>query len=92
MDSKVRVVTFISEERGDPSSSTRGIIIREFRKRKQRIPVVLLVIAKYPEVLLESLIGPFRLSVTFRMVPGGEVELFRESGKSGKRIRGLGQR
>ena len=35
----------------------------------------LLVIAKYPEVLFQGLISPFSLTVTFRMVSGGEMEL-----------------
>ena len=35
----------------------------------------LLIIAKYPEVLFQGLIGPFRLAVTLGMVSGREVQL-----------------
>ena len=38
-------------------------------------PLTLLVIAKYPQVLFQGLIGPLGLSVIFRVVSRGEVEL-----------------
>ena len=69
------MVTFICEERGNSSGSTRGVIVSEFRKRKKRIPVVLLIVAKYPQVLLECLICPFGLSISFGMISGSKVEL-----------------
>ena len=34
MDSEIRMVAFISEERRDPGSSTRSIVISKLRKRK----------------------------------------------------------
>ena len=69
------MVTFVGKERGDPCSGTRGIVVSKFRKREQGVPVILLIIAKYPQVLFQGLIGPFGLSVTFGVVSGGEVEL-----------------
>jgi hypothetical protein len=48
----------------------RGIVIRKFRKRKERYPVILLVIAIESEVLLEDLVNPLGLPVRFRMVGG----------------------
>ena len=41
----------------------------------QCIPIVLLVIAKYLEVLFQGLISPFGLSVAFRMISRGEMKL-----------------
>ena len=67
------MITFIGKERGDTGSGTRSIIVSEFGKRKQGMPVVLLVIAKYSEVLFQGLVGSFGLSVTFGMITGGKV-------------------
>ena len=69
------MVTFVGKEWGDPCSGTRGIVVSKFCKWEQGIPVILLIIAKYPQVLFQGLIGPFGLPVTFGMVSGGEVEL-----------------
>ena len=75
VDYKVRMVTFVGKERGDPCSGTRGIVVSRFRKWEQGVPVILLIIAKYPQVLFQGLIGPLGLPVTFGVVSGGEVEL-----------------
>ena len=69
------MVAFISEERGNPGGGTQSIIVSEFCKRQQCIPIVLLVIAKYLEVLFQGLISPFCLTVAFGMVSRGEMEL-----------------
>jgi hypothetical protein len=73
------VVTFVGKERGNSSSSARSIVVSEFRKRKESEPIVLLVIAEYSEVLFQSLIDTFCLSITFGMIAGGEVKLHVES-------------
>ena len=75
MDCKVQMVTFVGKEWGDPCSGTWGIVVSKLRKREQGVPVILLIIAKYPQVLFQGLIGPFSLYVIFGMVSGGEVEL-----------------
>ena len=75
MDSNVQVIAFLSKEQRDPGGSTQSIIVSKFRKQQQHIPIVLLVIAKYPEVLFQGLISPFCLTVAFGMVSGGEMEL-----------------
>ena len=75
VDGNVWMIAFISEEWGNPSGGTWSIIVSKFRKQQQRIPIVLLVIAKYPEVLFQGLISSFCLTVAFRMVSGGEMEL-----------------
>jgi len=75
MDSDVWVVPFIGKERGGTSRCARSIVVSKFSEGKEWRPVVLLVVAKYSEVLLESLIESFSLSVSFQMVAQGEVNL-----------------
>src|SRR6266545_4170503 len=66
---EVRVVSFVSEERGDTSSLTRHIVVGELSQRKQLRPVVLLVVAVGAEVLFKGLIDPLDLTIPFRMIP-----------------------
>ena len=47
----------------------------KFCKWEQGVPVILLIIAKYPQVLFQGLVGLFGLSITFGMISRGEVEL-----------------
>jgi hypothetical protein len=68
MDSDVRVVPFVGKERGGTSRCAQSIVVSKFSEGKEQRPVVLLVVAKYSEVLLESLIELFSLSVSFQMV------------------------
>ena len=65
----------IGKEWRDSHSRTQSIVISEFHKQKEHVPIVLLVVAEYSQVLFQGLISPFCLSVTFGMVSGGEVEL-----------------
>ena len=57
------------------SRSHRSIVVCELTKREEAGPVVLLVIAEDPKVLLEGLIEPFSLSVAFWVITRGEVNL-----------------
>ena len=75
----VRVISLVSEEWGYSGGSTRGIVVCELHEREKLSPVVLLIIAVNPDVLFQSLICVFSLSVAFRMVTGGEVKLHIES-------------
>ena len=75
MDSDVWVVSFVGKEGRGTSRCTRSIVVSEFSERKERQPVVLLVVAKYSEVLLKSLVESFSLSISFRVVARGEVNL-----------------
>ena len=75
VDGKVQMITLISEEQRDACSSTQSIVVCKFRKRKQGVPVILLIIAEYPEVLFQGLVSPFCLSVAFQMVSRSEVKL-----------------
>ena len=78
--SEVRVVSFVREEWRDSCSSAGGIIVRELCQGQEIGPVVLLVVAVNPKVLLQGLVGPFCLSVTFRVVTRCEVQLHVEHG------------
>ena len=69
------MVTFVDKEWGDSCSGTQGMVVSKFHKQEQGVPVILLIIAKYPQVLFQGLIGLFGPSITFGMVSGGEVEL-----------------
>ena len=75
MDSDVRVVTFVGKERRGTGRCARSIVVSEFSEGKERRPVVLLVIAEYAEVLFEGLVESFSLSISFRMIARGEVNL-----------------
>ena len=75
MDSDVWVVTFVGKEGRGTGRCARSIVVSEFSEGKERRPVVLLVVAKYSEVLLEGLIESFSLSVSFQVIARGEVNL-----------------
>ncbi len=65
---EVRVVSFVSEERGHTSSLTRRVVVGKLSQRKQLGPVVLLVVAVGVEVLFEGLIDLLGLTISFRMI------------------------
>ena len=75
----VWVIFLVSEEWGYSGGTTRGIVVCKFHKREKLSPVVLLVVAVNLDVLFQCLVSAFSLSVTFRMVTGGEVKLHIES-------------
>jgi hypothetical protein len=58
-----------------PVDALQSIVVSKFSEGKERRPVVLLVVAEYMEVLFECLIESFSLSVSFRMIARGEVNL-----------------
>jgi len=71
----VRVVAFVRKERGDTSGIVHRVIVRKLGHGEERRPVVLLIGAEDTEDLFESLVDPLSLSVGFRVISGGEVEL-----------------
>ena len=75
VDGDVWVVPFVGKERRGTSRCTQSIVVSEFSEGKERRPVVLLVVAKYSEVLLKGLVESFSLSVSFRVIAQGEVNL-----------------
>ena len=74
VDGKIRMIALIGKEQRDSHSRTWSIIIGEFRKWKEHVPIVL-VVAEYLQVLFQGLISPFCLSITFGVISGGEGEL-----------------
>ena len=52
MNGEVQVITHIGKKWRNTSSSTRSIVVGEFHKQKKCIPIVLLVVAEYVQVLL----------------------------------------
>ena len=79
MDSNGRVVTFVGEERGYSGSSVRSIVVSKFSQREESTPVILLVVGIHTEVLLQCLVDPFGLTIAFRVVTGGEMQLHIQS-------------
>ena len=75
VDGKVWVIPLVGVEWCNGGSRTWSVVVSELRKWKQREPVVLLIVAVDPDVLFQGLISALSLTVTFRMVPRGEVQL-----------------
>jgi len=73
------MITFVSKERCNTSSGTQGIVVSKLRQREEFRPVVLLIIAIDSNVLFQGLIRSFGLSVGFRVITGGEMELHIQS-------------
>lgn len=74
MDRPVRMIALVREERRNAGSSAGSVVVRELGERKEFGPIVLLVVAIHPKVLLESLVGTLGLTVGFRVVTGSEVQ------------------
>ena len=62
------MITLISKEWRNTSSSTKSTVIRELCKWQEFGPVILLVITIYMEVLLEGLVHIFSLFITFKVI------------------------
>ena len=62
VDEEIVMIYLVGEERGYARGSTGHIVVGEFRKRKELQPVVLLVVAVNPKVLLKGLISTFGLT------------------------------
>jgi len=57
------VISVVGKEGGYSCGSGLCVVVAEFGNWQQPFPVVLLVVAVCPEILLEGGIGSFRLSV-----------------------------
>jgi len=69
------MVTFVSKERCNTSCGAQSIIVSKFCQREEFRPIVLLIIAIDLNVLFQGLICSIGLSVSFRLITGGEMEL-----------------
>src|SRR5882724_3630268 len=75
MNCKVQMITLIGKEGCNAGSGTRSIVISELSYWKEFGPIILLVVAIDSEVLFQSLISSFGLSITFGVISGSEVKL-----------------
>ena len=75
MNHDVGMIIFIGKEQGYSGRSCQCIVVGELTKREESGPVVLLIVAKYPEVLFKSLVKSFGLSISFWAITQSEVNL-----------------
>ena len=68
------MVAFVGKEGGNSSSSGRSVVVSKLRERKEIRPVVLLVVAVGAEILFQSLVRAFGLTIAFGVISGGEDE------------------
>src|SRR6266581_2292475 len=68
MNGNARVVTLVSVEWRHTGGGVRSIIVGELRKGQEFSPIVLLVVAVNPQILLQCLVHMLCLSVTFWVV------------------------
>ena len=68
------MVSFIGKKQGDSHGGIRGIIISKLGDGEQIRRIVLLVVVVYSEVLFQSLIHSFGLSIALGVITGGKVE------------------
>lgn len=80
VDGDVRMIALVGEERRDTGGRVRSVVVGELREWEKTGPVVLLVVAVDAEILLQGLVDAFSLSISLRMVTGGEVESHVEDG------------
>ena len=67
------MISIVGKEGGYSCGSGLCVVIAEFGNWQQHFPVVLLVVAVCPEILLECGIGSFRLSICLWVEGGAEV-------------------
>src|SRR6266481_2685973 len=79
----VGMVPLVGKEWCGAGSGARGVVVCELCEGQEAGPVVLLVVAVHPEVLLEGLISALSLPITFRMIAGCEVQLHIEGHAQG---------
>ena len=75
VDGEVQVIALVGVEWVDLCCGTWGVVVCKLREWEQSKPVVLLVAAVDPDVLFQGLISALGLTITFRMVSQGEVQL-----------------
>ena len=75
----VRVISLVSKEWGYSGGSTQSIVVCELCEQEKSFLIVLLIVAVNSDVLFQCLICAFSLSITFRVVSGGEMKLHIES-------------
>ncbi len=64
---ETRMIAVISIERRCLDSGLKRVVVGEFCKGKEGVPIVLLIVAEYAEILLNDLVQAFCLAVCLRM-------------------------
>src|SRR5882724_1043163 len=75
VNGEVQMIILVGKEGCNASSGTWSIVVSELSLWKEFRPIVLLVVAIDSEVLFQSLISLFSLSITFGMISRSEVKL-----------------
>ena len=75
VDGKVQVIPLVGIEWDNSGSCTQSVVVSKLCEQEQHEPVVLLIVAVDLDVLFQGLISALGLTVTFRMVPRGKVQL-----------------
>jgi len=75
MDGDGRVIAFVGEEQRYSSGWVWSIVISKLGQVKERTPVILLIVGIHMEILLQGLVDPFSLTITFWVISRGEVQL-----------------
>jgi len=71
----MRVITFVCKEGGEVGCGVRSVVVGELCKGQKVIPVILVIIDVDPQVLLQDLIQALCLTISLRVISGGEVLL-----------------
>ena len=70
------MIAFVTEKGCNTGGRGGSIVVSEFGKGKDFGPVVLLVVAEDSEVLLQNLVKAFGLTIAFRVITRGEMNLY----------------
>ena len=70
------MIAFVTEKGCNTSGGGGSIIVSEFGKGKDLGPVILLVVTEDSEVLFQSLVKAFGLTIALWVVTRGEVNLY----------------
>ena len=76
---EVRIVAFVRKEGGNAGSVIHSIVVSKLGYGEERRPIVLLVGTEDSEDLFKGLVDLLSLSIGFRVVSGGEVEVHVQS-------------
>ena len=75
MDGDGRIIPFVDEEWGYSSGCVWSIVVSKLSQEEEQTTVTLFIVGIHMKVLLQGLIDPFSLTITFQMVSGGEMQL-----------------
>ena len=77
------MIAFVTKKGCNTGGRGGSIVVSEFGKGKDSGPVILLVVAEDSEVLFQSLVKAFGLTIAFRVITRGEVNLHIQGNSQG---------